>query len=109
MARAICSARDIQDLVCHRVQSLISLQDVLDDVSVRSPVRIGPDADGCNWLIDIQGVPLEAAREVQEVVAKIRTWVNLPDNVVSVQFDRRLVHSRRDRLMDAAVRGFRSI
>jgi hypothetical protein len=108
-SRATCSARDIQDLVCHRVQSLICVQDVLDDISVRSPVRIPPDRDGCNWTIDVQGVPLEADQEVAEVVRVVRTYVNLPDNVVSVQFDRGLMQSRKDRLMDAAVRGFRSI
>jgi hypothetical protein len=109
MARAICSARDIQDLVCHRVQSLISVQDVLDDISVRWPVRIAPDKEGCNWLIEVQGVPLECEQEVSEVVRKVRSYVNLPDNVVPMQYARPVMQSRRDRLVDAAVRGFRSI
>lgn len=78
MQRTVCSAQDIQFLVSNRVMKIGAVQLHVFDVDVRMPVRTDPDFDGCNWLIEVTGVPLEADNEVMQVIREARRELNLP-------------------------------
>jgi hypothetical protein len=78
MQRSVCSAQDIHQLVSTRIMELGPVQLHVFDVDVRMPVRTPPDYDGCNWMIEVTGVPLEADAEVVSIIRLARQQLNLP-------------------------------
>lgn len=84
MSRAMCSADDIHELICRRIVELPSVQGALDDVEVHKPRAIEDDATGCNWMIEVSGLPLEAYDEVMEIVREARALLYMQEAKASL-------------------------
>lgn len=106
--RVTFTAAEIQNLIAHRVLEIPAVQLAIDDLRIRPPARIEPDAEGCNWTIEIGGIPLEADAGVHAVVRTVRSYVNLPRDTPTLSMDRSISRRRKTRIAEAIQRDWQA-
>jgi hypothetical protein len=98
--RVIFTAQEIQNLIAHRVLEIRAVQDCINELRIRPPARTEPDNEGCNWTIEIGGIPIEADAAVRAVVRTVRSYCNLPRDMPVLAMDRSISLRRKHRIAD---------
>jgi hypothetical protein len=96
--RVVFTAQEIQNLIAHRVLEIRAVKECIEELRIRPPVRTAPDAHGCNWTIEIGGIPIEADAAVRAVIRTVRSYVNLPRDTPVLAMDRSISQRRKHRI-----------